>query len=56
MAPPEMERAVITLDTSGLFALLNRSDPDHVAARDALMSDGGPYLVPVGILGEISHL
>ncbi len=47
---------MITLDTSGLFALLNRSDRDHRAARDALLSDGGPYLVPVGILGEISYL
>lgn len=29
MARPPLERAIVTLDTSALFALLNRRDPDH---------------------------
>ncbi len=51
-----MGRAVITLDTSGLFALMNRSDPDHEQVKTALLADPGPYLVPAGILAEISYL
>jgi hypothetical protein len=49
-------QAAITLDTSGLFALLNRRDPAHAKARKVLLSDSGPYLVPAGILGEITCL
>jgi len=48
--------ALITLDTSGLFALLNRRDPDHGRAREALLEDSGPYLVPAGILAEVAYL
>jgi predicted nucleic acid-binding protein len=48
--------ALITLDTSGLFALLNRRDPDHRRAREALLEDSGPYLVPAGILAEVAYL
>lgn len=47
---------MITLDTSGLFALLNRRDPDHQRTRAALEQDPGPYLVPAGILGEVAYL
>jgi predicted nucleic acid-binding protein len=47
---------MITLDTSGLFALLNRRDPAHTKVRTALLADPGPYLVPAGILGEITYL
>jgi uncharacterized protein len=47
---------VITLDTSGLFALMNRRDPAHQRVRKALLADPGPYLVPAGILGEVSYL
>lgn len=51
-----MEPALITLDTSGLLALLNRRDPDHEPVRQAFLEDGGPYLVPTGILAEIGYL
>lgn len=51
-----MGRAGITLDTSGLFALMNRADPDHEAVRMTLLAETGPYLVPAGILAEISYL
>jgi predicted nucleic acid-binding protein len=39
---------LITLDTSAIFALLNRSDPDHEAVRSAFVNDSGPYIVPAG--------
>jgi len=48
--------ALITLDTSALFALLNRRDPDHESVRRAFEQDRGPYLVPAGILAEIGYL
>lgn len=47
---------MITLDTSGLLALVNRSDPDHDAAVAALESDPGPYLVPAAILSEVGYM
>jgi predicted nucleic acid-binding protein len=47
---------VITLDTSALYALLNRRDRAHGAAVQALNSDPGPYLVPAATLGEIAFL
>jgi predicted nucleic acid-binding protein len=47
---------VITLDTSGLLALLNRRDPDHARVRGVLDGDSGPYLVPAGILAEITYM
>lgn len=51
-----MERALITLDTSGLFALINRADPDHETVKATLLEEPGPYLVPAGILAEIAYL
>lgn len=56
MAPRARARPVITLDTSALYALLNRRDPAHVAAVQALSDDPGPYLVPAATLGEIAFL
>lgn len=35
---------VIMLDTSGLFALLNRADPDHEPVKEVLLEDSGSYL------------
>jgi uncharacterized protein len=51
-----VEPALITLDTSALLALLNRRDPDHETVKDLFVGDGGPYLVPAGILAEIGYL
>ncbi|HEX2303592.1 MAG TPA: PIN domain-containing protein [Gaiella sp.] len=45
-----------TLDTSALYSLLDRRDPDHARVLDALRSDPGPYVVPVGILAELAYL
>jgi len=47
---------LITLDTSGLLALANRRDPDHERSRVALTQDRGPYVVPAGILAEITYM
>ena len=51
-----MGQALITLDTSALIALLNRRDPDHEPVTEAYSSDGGPYLVPAGILAEVGYM
>lgn len=51
-----MEQGLITLDTSGLFALLNRRDRTHEQVRTAFVEDAGPYIVPAGILAEISYM
>lgn len=47
---------LITLDISGLFALLNRRDKDHERTRTALLNDRGPYLVPAGVMAEVAYL
>ncbi|MBV9278531.1 MAG: PIN domain-containing protein [Chloroflexi bacterium] len=47
---------MLTLDTSALYAILLRRDPDHermLAARDA---DPGPYFVPSAILAELGYM
>lgn len=56
MAAVTVATAVITLDTSAVFALLNRRDTAHTLAAAALDADPGPYLVPAAILGEVAHL
>lgn len=47
---------MITLDTSGLFALLNRKDPDHESVKATVIESPGPFLVPAGIMAEIAYL
>jgi predicted nucleic acid-binding protein len=47
---------VITLDTSAIFALLNRRDDAHGSAVNALQQDRGPFLVPAATLGEVGFL
>jgi uncharacterized protein len=47
---------VITLDTSGIYALLDRREKHHEATKDALLAHRRPYLVPAGILGELAYL
>jgi len=49
-------QTLITLDTSGLFALLNRADKDHEPVKAALFEDKGLYLVPAGILAEVAYM
>lgn len=47
---------MITLDTSALYALVDRRDPDHARVLDELQRDSGPYVVPAGILAELAYL
>ncbi len=47
---------MITLDTSAVFALLNRRDPAHQQVRQIVEDDPGPYLLPAGILAEATYL
>ncbi len=47
---------MITLDTSALYALLDRRDPDHAGTAASLAADGGPFVVPAMILAEIGYL
>lgn len=47
---------MITLDTSAVVAILDRSEPTHAAVVDALTGDRGPFVVPVGILAEIAYV
>lgn len=56
MAEVALVTALITLDTSGLYALVNRDDPGHKEAKSLLLADPGPYLVPVASMGEVAYL
>lgn len=40
---------------AGILAALNRADPDHDGAREALRADRGPLIVPAGILAEAGY-
>lgn len=41
---------------AGILAALNRADPDHDGAREALRADRGPLIVPAGILAEAGYM
>lgn len=56
MAQEALAGAVITLDTSAIYALLNRRDSAHQAAVHALEAERGPFLVPAATLGEVGYL
>jgi uncharacterized protein len=47
---------VITLDSSALYALLNRRDHGHGVVLEALDRERGPRIVPTGILAEVAYL
>lgn len=47
---------MITLDTSAVFALANRRDPQHARAKALFLADRGPHVVPAGILAEVGYL
>jgi predicted nucleic acid-binding protein len=44
----------LTVDTSGLLALMNRDDSHHAACVSAFQEDPGPYLISIAILSEIA--
>jgi uncharacterized protein len=45
---------VLTLDTSGLVALINRKDTYHEACRAAFQREGPPYFISTATLSEIA--
>ncbi len=47
---------MLTLDTSGILAALNNRDPHHAQAVATLRADGGPFIVPVGIMAEVTYM
>ena len=47
---------MITMDTSGLYAIFNRRDVLHHQMKAARDADPGPYIVPSGILAEIAWM
>lgn len=51
-----MAPRVITLDSSGLIAMLNFKNPDHDRVQVVVLSDPGPFVVPAGILSEVAYL
>ena len=46
---------MVVLDTSVLFAALDRGQLQHRSVLDALRPHSGSFIVPVAILAEISH-
>lgn len=52
----ERRASLIVLDTSGLLAAVDRSEPEHAEARRALESDRGPYLLSPFVLEELDYL
>ena len=47
---------MITLDTSALLTLLNRGDQDYDRVMAAFLTERAPYIVPAGILSELTYL
>jgi predicted nucleic acid-binding protein len=47
---------VITLDTSGIVALVDARDAGHLRARETFLSDRGPFLLPAAILAEVASM
>ena len=47
---------LITLDTSALYALLNRQEANHDRVVATFRGDAGPHLVPAAALGELAYL
>jgi hypothetical protein len=56
VAARQLEPALITLDTSAIYALLDAGDASHERVRDAFLASRGPRVIPAGILGEAAFL
>ena len=46
---------MIIADTSGLYAIFNRRQPEHEATRAAVERDGGPLLLSPLVLAELDY-
>ena len=55
-APRRRLTEVIVLDTSGLLAALDASEPDHDACREVLLADDGPRHLSPFVLAEADLL
>jgi uncharacterized protein len=51
-----LEAVTVTLDTSALYAIVNQGDPDHVRMMHARSAERPPYIVPAGILAEVTYM
>lgn len=47
---------MLTIDTSGLLALMDRRDENHRAATREVEADEGPPIIPAGILSEAAYM
>jgi predicted nucleic acid-binding protein len=47
---------MLTLDTSGLLAVLDRQDAYHAPCADVFEADPGPFLISTAVLSEIAWL
>lgn len=50
-----MEPPLITIDSSGLIAILDRRDLHHAAVAEVFRRERPPYIVPAGSLGEVAY-
>jgi predicted nucleic acid-binding protein len=55
LAAGKLGATLITLDTSAAIALVDKLDADHRRVTDALARSSRPFLVPAGILAEITY-
>jgi predicted nucleic acid-binding protein len=46
----------VTLDTSAIYALVDRLDPDHARVKEIVLGDSGPFVVPALVLCEVGYL
>lgn len=47
---------MITIDTSGLLAVMGTQDPYHREVMQVLEADRGPYLIPLAALAEMAYM
>lgn len=47
---------MILADTSGLLALLNRGEPEHLKVRDLVSGFAAPMVVSPYVVAELDHL
>ncbi len=46
---------MIIADTSRLYTIFNRRQPEHQAARAAVERDGGPLILSALVLAELDY-
>lgn len=56
MGAGALASSALVLDTSALYAFLNRRDPDHAWVKEVIGGLTGPLILPVAILAEVTYL